>query len=38
MYEAYCYMQGGNFQIHPLTGRDLKDLESQESKGGGHRK
>jgi hypothetical protein len=38
IYEAYCYMQGGNFQIHPLTGRDLKDLESQEGKGGGHKK
>jgi hypothetical protein len=33
MYEVYGYIDGGNFQIHPPTGRDLKDKES--GKGGG---
>ena len=38
IYEAYCYMQGGNFQLHPPTGRDLKDMDSQDGTGNGHRK
>ena len=29
MYQVYGYIDGGNFQIHPPTGRDLKaDMES----------
>jgi hypothetical protein len=34
IYEAHCYMDGGNFQIHPLTGRDMNNLDSQGEKGG----
>jgi hypothetical protein len=33
MYEVYGYIDGGNFQIHPLTGRDRRDIGS----GGGGR-
>ncbi len=32
LYEVYGYIDGGNFQIHPPTGRDRKNLE--EERGG----
>ena len=35
MYEAFGYIDGGNFQLHPPTGRDMKDMEN---KGGGNKK
>jgi hypothetical protein len=36
LYEVYGYIDGGNFQIHPLTGRDRKNVEN-DGKGGGKR-
>jgi hypothetical protein len=35
IYEAYGYIVGGNFQIHPPTGRDRKELDTGDGKGGG---
>lgn len=29
MYEVYGYIDGGNFQIHPPTGRDRKQMENR---------
>ncbi len=34
IYEAHGYIIGGNFQIHPLTGHDRKNFDSQ---GGGNK-
>jgi SdrD B-like domain len=35
IYEAHGYIEGGNFQIHPPTGRDRVDLDSGNGKGHG---